>query len=192
MIAFVDIETSWQGTITVVGVYRPRRGTDQLVGEEVTADRLSQTLRGVKRIFSYNGSRFDLPVIHRYTGLDLAQRYRHHDLMFDCWAKGLYGGLKGVERTLGIHRDTEGLTGIDAMNLWERHRQGDPEALELLLRYNREDIENLEVLAWKLNILQKGTARHAICSICSTAKAETHGCRTTVMDMFAISPIPRL
>ena len=40
--------------------------------------------------------------------------------------------------------DIEGINGIQAMRLWERHRRtGDHEALETLLRYNREDCENL-------------------------------------------------
>jgi uncharacterized protein len=75
--------------------------------------------------------------------------------MHDCWAKNLYGGLKKVEMTLGIHRDTEGMNGVDAMKLWEKHhREKDAGALEILLRYNREDIENLEILARKLGLIK--------------------------------------
>jgi uncharacterized protein YprB with RNaseH-like and TPR domain len=86
--------------------------------------------------------------------LDLEKRFLHRDLMYDCWAQSLYGGLKKVEIRLGIHRDTEGVDGIEAMRLWERfRRQTEMEALEVLLRYNREDVENLEALALKLGIL---------------------------------------
>jgi uncharacterized protein YprB with RNaseH-like and TPR domain len=76
--------------------------------------------------------------------------------MHDCWKNDLYGGLKRVEQILGIHRDTEGVDGLQAMRLWERHnRNGDAEALQTLLRYNREDIENLESVAVKLGILTR-------------------------------------
>ena len=67
--------------------------------------------------------------------------------MYECWRRGLYGGLKGVENQLGISRETKGITGRDAPVLWERYvRKGDPEALEILLRYNRDDVMNLAIL----------------------------------------------
>lgn len=110
-------------------------------------------LEGVEQIYTYNGACFDLPVIRGHLGIDLADAFPHRDLMRDCWAHGLKGGLKAVERQLGIHRDTEGIDGWMAMKLWEAHRGGDAEALDLLLRYNREDVENLEVLARKLQVL---------------------------------------
>ncbi len=74
--------------------------------------------------------------------------------MRDCWNRSLYGGLKKVEQTLGISRDTAGINGIDAMNLWERFsRRRDQCALATLLQYNREDVENLEALAIRLGIV---------------------------------------
>jgi hypothetical protein len=150
--AFLDIETSWQRTITVIGVYRPLLGTTQLVAPRISRARLLETLNGVKVLYTYNGARFDLPIIETALGSDLTAIFRHRDLMHDCWRHGLKGGLKGVERLLGIHRDTEGLNGLDAMNLWQAYQGGDTEALEILLRYNREDVENLEILASKLGV----------------------------------------
>jgi uncharacterized protein YprB with RNaseH-like and TPR domain len=41
----------------------------------------------------------------------------------------------------------EGLSGWDAVQLWRAwRRRGDADALDLLLAYNREDIENLSLL----------------------------------------------
>lgn len=151
--AFLDIETSWERTITVVGIYKSGSGTVQLVSPEINTDLLLQTLEGVEKLFTYNGTGFDLPVIEKILGVALAKKIPHRDLMYDCWKRKLKGGLKGVERTLGIHRDTEGVDGLQAMNLWRAHTQGDSDALELLLRYNREDCENLEILAQKLDVL---------------------------------------
>ena len=42
--------------------------------------------------------------------------------MYDCRKRKLVGGLKGVERTLGIHRDTEGVNGLQAMRLWAAYQ----------------------------------------------------------------------
>jgi len=174
MFAFLDIETSWQQSITVIGVYRPGVGTRQLVAPRITRDALLELVDGVEIVFTYNGGRFDLPVIAAHVGVDLARRHAHRDLMFDCWKHDLKGGLKKVEQRLGIHRDTEGVDGLQAMNLWANHRRhlriAPPprplaedfpsrlpadaccEALEFLLRYNREDCENLEILAQKLGV----------------------------------------
>ncbi|MFH1283071.1 MAG: ribonuclease H-like domain-containing protein [bacterium] len=151
--AFLDIETSFSGTITVTGVFRPLIGSRQLVGDNNNKQNILELLQGVKKIFTYNGSRFDFPVIQRFTGVNLGEVFEHRDLMFDCWSNNLYGGLKKVEMLLGISRDTEGISGYDALLLWESYIKGDRESLEVLLRYNREDVENLEVLAKKLNII---------------------------------------
>ena len=151
--AYLDIETSWSGDVTVVGVYRPGLDTRQLVRPRIDRRSLDEALEGASVLYTYNGSRFDLPVLKRRLGLDLSA-IPHVDLMYACWKKGLKGGLKRVEHVLGISRDTEGVDGLQAMALWERfERGGDREALDLLLRYNREDIVNLETLAHKLESL---------------------------------------
>jgi uncharacterized protein len=151
--AFLDIETSWDRRITIIGIYRQSIGTVQLVAPEISVERLREALDGVRVLFTYNGGRFDLPVIEAALGIDLTTHHEHRDLMFNCWKNKLKGGLKKVEMRLGIHRDTEGVDGIQAMHLWAAHQKGHPDALELLLRYNREDCENLAILAEKLKVL---------------------------------------
>jgi uncharacterized protein YprB with RNaseH-like and TPR domain len=114
-----------------------------------------RALEGVETICTYNGSRFDLPVIRRRLGLDLAKEFRSHDLMYDCWRHGLFGGLKRVEEQLGIARRSKGIDGWDAMRLWSRYEDGgDREALEILLAYNRDDVLNLPVLESRLSKLE--------------------------------------
>ncbi len=152
MKAYLDIETAYSGHITVVGVYRTGLGLVQLVGPGITAERLGQVLSNVDRLYTYCGSRFDLPVIQRRLGLEVTTLCPHHDLMYDCWAHGLYGGLKRVEEQLGKERATQGLNGLDAMRLWERYsRRGDLTALQTLLLYNRDDVL---VLPWLEDSLQ--------------------------------------
>ena len=151
--AFLDIETSWERTITIIGIYRSGEGTTQLVAPQINREKLLQALDGVKQLFTYNGTGFDLPVIEKWLGIALTKHILHRDLMFDCRKRKLKGGLKGVEKTLGIHRDTEGVNGLQAMHLWADYQRGDQDALELLLRYNKEDCENLEPLAQKIGVL---------------------------------------
>lgn len=156
-LAFLDIETSWERTITIIGIYKSGQGTTQLIAPNITPALLVDAISDVQRVFTYNGTGFDLPVIERALGVRLTDYFPHRDLLYDCRKRKLKGGLKGVERLLGIHRDTEGVDGLQAMKLWAAHRAGNSEALELLLRYNKEDCENLEILASKLGILQLGT-----------------------------------
>ena len=152
--AYLDIETSWEKRITIIGIYRSGEQTTQLIAPDINRDDLLEALDGVDRLYTYNGTGFDLPVIERWLGIHLAGLVPHRDLMYDCWKRKLKGGLKGVERALGIHRDTEGVDGLQAMRLWAAYQRGDREALELLLRYNKEDCVNLEVLAYKIGVLQ--------------------------------------
>ena len=144
MTAYLDIETAYNGSITVIGIFRPDQGTIQLVGGGVTDLNLYRALEGVQTIYTYNGGCFDLPVIRRRLQVDLKHDFHHHDLMRDCWRQGLKGGLKRVEMKIGIARATAGLSGWDAPRLWHRYETaGDTEALALLLRYNRDDVINL-------------------------------------------------
>lgn len=144
MKAYLDIETSFGGEITIIGVFCPPRRIIQLIGEEVNSTNLWNALDGVSEILTYNGARFDLPVIKRHVRLDLKKYFHCRDLMHDCWARNLYGGLKKVEEQLGIDRGSKGIDGMQAMRLWERFRYDRDEAsLKILLEYNRDDIVNL-------------------------------------------------
>ncbi len=158
MDAYLDIETtglSWlDAEITVIGIYLVNGNNSnltQLVGKEVTVSNLLKTIDGVSTIYTYNGSRFDLPFIQGSLGVDLVSVTDHHDLMYDCWRCNLFGGFKAVERQLRIPRQLQGITGLDAVLLWQRFQiYGDRKALDLLLEYNKEDVMNLKVLRERL------------------------------------------
>ncbi len=160
--AYLDIETTGlsceDADITVIGICRVNGVDDrlvQLVGMDVTAGNLLEALEGVRTIYTYNGSEFDLPFIHGALGIDLATMFDHHDLMFDCWRRNLYGGFKVVEQKLGIPRHLQGISGLDAVRLWWRYLDsGDLDALATLLEYNREDVMNLKVLKEKLGLAE--------------------------------------
>jgi uncharacterized protein len=158
--AYLDIETTGLSCqyagITVIGMYVVNGSDDrfvQLVGMDATSANLLELLEGVNTIYTYNGSRFDLPFIHSALGTDLAALFQHHDLMYDCWRCSLKGGFKAVEQQLGIPRKLQGISGWDAVRLWYEYLDyGDCDALATLLEYNREDVMNLKVLRERLRV----------------------------------------
>jgi len=150
--SYLDIETSYYGEITVVGIYRHPYDLAQIVMPEISADAVLDALQGTEELVTYWGHRFDLPVIKSVLGLDLRRIFESSDLADLCHAHGLYGGLKRVERELGIGRVTAGVTGVDAMRLWEEWRLGSDDSLKRLLKYNEEDVVNLY-------LVERGLAR---------------------------------
>ena len=164
-VAYLDIETtglcSFYDEITVIGICLSNDSGNelvQLVGGDVTRANLLRTLRCVDTIYTYNGSRFDLPFINSRLRVNLREHFHHHDLMHDCWRNNLYGGFKAVERQLGIPRRLRGIGGAEAVILWWRYQiNHDRKALDLLLEYNKEDVVNLSALRWKLERFGYGT-----------------------------------
>jgi uncharacterized protein YprB with RNaseH-like and TPR domain len=160
--AYLDIETtglSWlDAEITVIGLYLVNGGDSrlvQLVGKEITRDSLLEALGMVQTIFTYNGSRFDLPFINASLGIDLSGLFIHRDLMYDCWQCNLYGGFKAVEAQLHIPRHLKGIRGLDAILLWQKYWDyGDQNALTTLLQYNKEDVVNLKALRERLTLVR--------------------------------------
>ena len=152
--AYLDIETTGLSMehcdITVIGIYlvgASEAKCIQLVGDDVTAPNLLEAVDGVDIIYTYNGSRFDLPFISRSLGIDLSGICSHRDLMFDCWKNNYRGGLKKVEQQLGIKRKLKDISGYDAVRLWWKYvNDYDAAALSILMRYNREDVVNLKEL----------------------------------------------
>jgi uncharacterized protein YprB with RNaseH-like and TPR domain len=66
--------------------------------------------------------------------------------MYPCRQLGLTGGLKRIEREIGMERDRPDISGEDAVRLWREHQRGRDGALETLISYNREDAINLQTL----------------------------------------------
>jgi hypothetical protein len=156
--AFLDIETTGLAReccyITVVGIYLINDSDArfiQLVGDNLTRDNILKAMAGAGVLYTYNGSRFDLPFIHSHLGINLAELFTHRDLMYDCWRNNLYGGLKRVEQQLNIKRRLTEINGYDAVRLWWRYvNDYDEDALATLLEYNREDVVNLKALKERL------------------------------------------
>ena len=148
--AYLDIETSYSGDITVLGIFRPPSDLVQLTYPEISEASLLDALDGTEEVITYWGHRFDLPVIARCLGVNLREVFASRDLADHCHRHGLFGGLKVVEGVLGIPRRSAGLDGSDAMRLWEEWMRGDRRALKTLLMYNEDDVVNLYLLEKEL------------------------------------------
>lgn len=148
--AFLDIETTGldfsSHDITLIGIYDGKDVQTFIKGKNL--HKFPQEIRKFRSIVTYNGARFDIPFIKSaFPGLSLRQI--HIDIMYPLRRLGYRGGLKAIEKRVGIDRsgETDGLSGWDAVVLWKKHLRGDETALDLLEKYNIEDTKNLEILS---------------------------------------------
>jgi len=146
---YLDIETSggWQGTddITVIGIYDGANVQTFVHG--INLNDFEIAIANYDLVITFNGTAFDLPFIQsQFPGISLPPA--HIDLRFLLKKVGYAGGLKKIEKELGIARESsiDGMDGYDAVRLWQAYQWGDDAALETLIRYNRADIVHLEPL----------------------------------------------
>lgn len=145
-VAYLDIETTGRrearDQVTIIGLYDGTRFRSY-VGANL--EQFPEDIGRFQLLVTFNGACFDLPFLRRaFPGLQFHQI--HIDLRFVMAQLGMGGGLKAVERRLGLGRTprTQHLHGLDAVHLWRRYQRGDGEALEVLLEYNMEDAVNLK------------------------------------------------
>lgn len=144
--AYVDIETTGlspqSDVITMIGIYDGKRTKTFIRG--IDLDMAPIELAKYKQLVTFNGARFDLGFIeHEFQG---SINHLHTDLLYPLRKIGYRGGLKKIETQLGLSRshETAGISGFDAVILWKKYERGNEEALDTLIKYNTEDVVNLE------------------------------------------------
>ena len=149
---YLDIETSgmYPGAdeITIIGLYNGYKVYTFVNGRNMSE--FEHVIASYDLVITFNGGSFDLPFIRQYfPGISLPPA--HIDLRFFLRKLGYRGGLKYIEKMLGISRDKEidGMDGYDAVRLWQAYQWGDENALDILIRYNTADIVNLKPLMEK-------------------------------------------
>lgn len=147
---YVDIETDGGrsgNSITTIGCWNGSE-FDVFVKHQ-NLENFRDYISHYSMIVTFFGASFDIPMIlKKFHNLRIDQI--HLDLCPTLRSVGFQGGLKKIEKQVGINRgeDTDGLTGFDAIKLWRRYTMNrDQKALETLIAYNREDVVNLETLA---------------------------------------------
>ena len=73
--AYLDIETSYEGEITIIGIFRPPDLLVQLRFPDISRAALLDALDGTDEIVTFWGHRFDLPVIARMLGVNLRDHF---------------------------------------------------------------------------------------------------------------------
>ncbi|WP_101297320.1 ribonuclease H-like domain-containing protein [Halegenticoccus soli] len=145
---FFDIETTGlshrRDEVTTVSYRRGGETTTLVRGDDLTAETVREAFADAPLVVSFNGKRFDAPFLEESLGVEIDAP--HVDLVYPCKRLGLTGGLKRVERDVGIERDRPDLSGRDAVRLWREYERGDEGALDTLISYNRDDADNLETL----------------------------------------------
>ncbi|MBU2590284.1 MAG: ribonuclease H-like domain-containing protein [Nanoarchaeota archaeon] len=144
---YLDIETSgWN--ITCIGLYNGQEVKHFIRGINLNKKDFLDELYKYKVVITFNGSSFDIPMLNKYFNHDI--KLAHIDLRHVCSKIGLNGGLKKIEKKLKIKRDKEvqSMLGNEAVYCWEMWQHtGKRKYLDLLIKYNTEDIVNLEPLA---------------------------------------------
>lgn len=146
---FLDIETTGlspvSSEVTVVGLYDGKKVETFIQGKNL--DELPGALLAYKSVITFNGALFDLPFL-KTAFPSISFPHLHIDLRFVLGSLGYRGGLKYIEKTLGLERSSavSMLTGLDAVRLWRKYKKGDLAALETLVEYNSADISNLKIL----------------------------------------------
>jgi len=138
------------GYATIVGLYDGTEYKALVKGRDLTRENIERELSRYKYLITFFGSGYDIPFLNQTLGVSF--RMPHFDLSFAGKRAGLKGGLKKLEDQFGIQREdtVKGINGYDAVKLWRAAKQGDSEALELLIAYNRCDTVNLFALAERL------------------------------------------
>jgi len=151
--SYFDIETSGlavDSIVTLVCCFHDDQPLHFLAGENL--DDFLELLESVKLLVSFNGTSFDVPrVLDRFHIPELP--CPHVDLRWLCHHAGWRGGLKKIEREVGLRRppDLDGLGGAEAVWLWEAwSEKGDARARRTLERYCSADTAMLKLVAGKL------------------------------------------
>lgn len=151
-VMYLDIETTGlsypEGRATVVGAHTEAEGTKLLVrGQDLSSEAVEDLIQPAQCLVTFNGRRFDVPWLEREFGVSID--VPHVDLMYAFRKLDITGGLKSIEKQIGLERGEEidDMGGYEAVKLWRRWERGDHDALERLLSYNRADVVNMKPLA---------------------------------------------
>ncbi|MFW5830321.1 MAG: ribonuclease H-like domain-containing protein [Planctomycetota bacterium] len=157
--ALVDIETTGRtpgyDQITVIGLSDGTRERAFVAGQPQEQDEaleaFLEAIRSYRLLVTFNGLNFDVPFIEKhFRAANWRCEQPHIDLIYPARALGLSGGLKDMEKQIGIVRDDSiaGMRGSEAITLWGQWNQHrDRAAYDRLVVYCKADCTNLKDFA---------------------------------------------
>ncbi len=157
-VALVDIETTGltpgYDQITVIGLVDSDRARVFVAGRPQPGDEplesFREAMKAYRLLVTFNGVNFDAPFIERqFRDTSFHFEQPHLDLLLPARSLGLGGGLKDMEKQLGITRAAEikDMRGIEAIQLWGAWKNGDLAAYQRLTTYCKADCANLRAFA---------------------------------------------
>lgn len=147
---FLDIETSGdelRPEITLV-IVRHQKKLHVFTADH-NLDEFLHLLDDIKLFVTFNGATFDVPQLENHFHIPLRD-IGHIDLRWVCYHAQLRGGLKEIERAIGLQRppDLIGMDGAEAAWLWQRWKlTGNTKLLQRLTRYCSADVIGLDHLS---------------------------------------------
>jgi uncharacterized protein len=153
-----DIETTgitwYNNHTTVISAYRDGELLDFRFGENL--DDFLELVDRSRLLVSFNGSGYDIPFLEQTYHIP-SLNCPHVDLRWMSYHRGYRGGLKSIEKSVGIERPGEvsGVDGLEAIDLFYRWQDGDKEAGWKLMVYCRADVISSYILGYRL-LLERG------------------------------------
>jgi uncharacterized protein len=164
-VCFLDIETTGlsknYNQITTIGIYDGT--TSKVLVNGIDMHKFPEEISKYGLIVTFNGKTFDIPFIEHKFKMKL--NHMHVDLRYLLKKFGYSGGLKRIEKEIGICRNDEigSVDGYEAVRLWKRYKAGDNNALKKLVEYNKADIENLKIL---MDFAFDKSKKECFCNLC--------------------------
>jgi uncharacterized protein YprB with RNaseH-like and TPR domain len=157
--ALVDIETTGRtpgyDQVTVIGLsdgsLERAFVADRPQGDDEPLERYLDAIRSYRLLVTFNGISFDVPFIEKqFRAANYRCEQPHLDLIHVARSIGLTGGLKDMEKQVGIKRDDSiaEMRGAEAITLWGQWlHQRDRAAYDRLVVYCKADCTNLKAFA---------------------------------------------
>lgn len=158
LVALVDIETTGltpgYDQITVIGLADSAQARVFVAGRPLPGDesleRFREAIKPYRLVVTFNGANFDVPFIEKqFRDANFHFEQPHLDLLIPARSLGLTGGLKDMEKHIGIIRatDIKEIRGNEAVILWGAWKNGDQNAYKRLTTYCKADCTNLQEFA---------------------------------------------
>lgn len=150
---FFDIETtglsSYDSIITVIVAFHKGQLHTFLFRENL--DQFLDLVEQSDLLVAFNGNSFDIPFVeHAFNIPEIGCPFI--DLRWICYHLDYYGGLKSIEKQMGIERPAQidSVDGFEAIGLFFDWQNGDLKAKQKLIAYCQADVLSVYLVAHEL------------------------------------------